>query len=104
MIMNENIFRTGPPAWSLRAAERVDGSGAPGSSADGIVRRLGRGVLAGPLGELAVDEDRAGPDERDQVVRWRSGGSGLVAAGSRMSTQQAVNYAAADGAGLLAGK
>jgi hypothetical protein len=26
------------------------------------------------------------------------------AAGSRMSTQQAVNYAAADGAGLLAGK
>jgi hypothetical protein len=35
MIMNENIFRTGPPAWSLRAAERVDGSGAPGSSAGG---------------------------------------------------------------------
>jgi len=28
----------------------------------------------------------------------------LMAAGSRMSTQQAVNYAAADGAGLLAGK
>jgi len=27
-----------------------------------------------------------------------------MAAGSRMSTQQAVNYAAADGAGLLAGK
>jgi hypothetical protein len=26
------------------------------------------------------------------------------AAGSRMSTQQVVNYAAADGAGLLAGK
>jgi hypothetical protein len=26
------------------------------------------------------------------------------AAGSRMSTQEAVNYAAADGAGLLAGK
>ena len=25
MIMNENIFRTGPPAWSLHAADRVDG-------------------------------------------------------------------------------
>jgi hypothetical protein len=37
-------------------------------------------------------------------MRRRSGGSGLMAAGSRMSTQQAVNYAAADGAGLLAGK
>jgi hypothetical protein len=37
-------------------------------------------------------------------MRRRSGGSGLMAAGSRVSTQQAVNYAAADGAGLLAGK
>jgi hypothetical protein len=37
-------------------------------------------------------------------MRRRSGGSGLMATGSRMSTQQAVNYASADGAGLLAGK
>jgi hypothetical protein len=33
--MNENIFRTGPPAWSLRAADRVDGPGVPGSSPGG---------------------------------------------------------------------
>jgi hypothetical protein len=37
-------------------------------------------------------------------MRRRSGGSGLMAAGSRVSTQQVVDYAAAHGAGLLAGK
>jgi hypothetical protein len=37
-------------------------------------------------------------------MRGRSGSRRLMAAGSRMSTQQAANYAAADGAGLLAGK
>ena len=30
--MNENIFRTGPPAWSFRAADRVDGPAVPKSS------------------------------------------------------------------------
>jgi hypothetical protein len=29
MIMNENIFRTDPPVWSLHAADRVDGPGVP---------------------------------------------------------------------------
>src|ERR1700684_3841351 len=33
--MNEDIFRTGPPAWSLRVADRVDGPGVPGASPGG---------------------------------------------------------------------
>jgi 8-oxo-dGTP pyrophosphatase MutT (NUDIX family) len=50
--MNENIFRTGPPAWSLRAADRVDGP-------DGRVllqRRRDTGQWAIPMGKQEIGE------------------------------------------------
>src|SRR5580693_5284325 len=64
--MNENIFRTGPPAWSLRAADRVDGPGVPGSSPGGgeLQAASGRASLPGrstslPLTKTALARPRA---------------------------------------------
>jgi hypothetical protein len=68
--MNENIFRTGPPAWSLRAADRVDAPESRGHRRAAVnFRRPQAGVLAGPLDEFAVDEDRAGTDQGDEMRR-----------------------------------
>src|SRR5580700_3547079 len=46
--MNENIFRTGPPAWSLRTADRVDGPGVPGSSPGGGELQAASGGASSP--------------------------------------------------------
>src|ERR1700730_8998674 len=46
--MNENIFRTGPPAWSLRAADRVDGPGVQGSSPGGGELQAASGGASSP--------------------------------------------------------
>src|ERR1700733_469332 len=59
--MNENIFRTGPPACSLRAAERVDGPGVPGSSPGGGDLQAASGGGRAPIEEIVAALDAAYP-------------------------------------------
>jgi hypothetical protein len=71
--MNENIFRTGPPVWSLHAADRADGPGVSGSSPGGGERQAAWGG-ASSISSCSIPSvaRRAGPAVARQLLRTRS--------------------------------